>query len=107
MSTLDWKEIPAINGFQLVYKLVKKAEKIRVPGPEKKSLVLAEIEKCKATDNKFAKAIVKFEQEKILDEIIERVAICNQGKRKIEKIKEMSEKHRAMRKGAIVEEVDN
>ena len=84
--SLDWKDIPAITGFQVVYKLVKKAEKIPVPGVQKKKLVMAELDKCMASGHKFGAAVKKFSDSNALDNIIERVALSNQGKRKIDKI---------------------
>ncbi len=92
MSQLNWQDIAAETGYQLVYKLVKKAEKIPVPGPEKKRLVLAELEKCKATGNAFAQAIKSFEEKNLLDNIIEGMAIANQGMRKMDKCMEMSKR---------------
>ena len=84
--SLDWKDIPATTGFQVVYKLVKKAEKIPVPGVQKKKLVMAELDKCMASGHMFGAAVKKFSDSNTLDNIIERVALSNQGKRKIDKI---------------------
>lgn len=93
---LKWNEIPAQTGFQLVYKLVKKAEKLQVPGPQKKEAVLQALDDCKGANGKFAKEIQGFESKNILDEMIERVALSNQGIRKLPKIAERNERHPKM-----------
>ena len=84
--SLDWKDIPATTGFQLVYKLVKKAEKIPVPGLQKKAMVMAELEKCMASGHKFGCAVKKFSDSNALDTMVERVALSNQCKRKLPEI---------------------
>jgi hypothetical protein len=93
---LKWNEIPAQTGFQLVYKLVKKAENLQVPGPQKKEAVLQALDECKRSNSRFARDIASFEHKAILDDIIETVALSNQGIRKLPQIIERDKRDTQM-----------
>ena len=90
MDLLDWTNIVAANGFQLVYKLVKLAERLPVAGDEKKRLVMLQILDCLKSGNKLAIQIKIIQSKGLLDNMIDHVALCNQGKRKCEAASKIS-----------------
>jgi hypothetical protein len=102
--SLDWQDIPATTGFQVVYKLVKKAEKIPVPGVQKKALVMAELDKCMASGHKFGAAVKKFSDSDMLDDMVEHVALSNQGIRKLPQILALNQQKGFKNIGAVIDD---